>query len=149
MHNKTKILIIRSKELIYGAIICFLIILFIIMLVISLNKEESQPTITPDNNSTYISGIYTSSIQLSGNPLEIEVCIENDKICSISLLNSSEYITTMYPLLEETVNSLSSQICSSNTTDNIKINENNQYTSMLLLDAIREALSKATFNHYN
>ena len=49
----------------------------------------------------------------------------------------------MYPLMEPTLDALSTQICESQSTENITYSEENKYTSMLLLDAINKALDKA------
>ena len=49
----------------------------------------------------------------------------------------------MYPLMEPALDALSTQICESQSTENITYSEENKYTSMLLLDAINKALDKA------
>ena len=50
----------------------------------------------------------------------------------------------MYPLMEPALESIASQIYSSQSTENITYEEDNKYTSMLLLEAIRSALAKAS-----
>ena len=49
----------------------------------------------------------------------------------------------MYPLMEPALDALSSQIYASQSTENITYGEENKYTSMMLLDAINQALEKA------
>ena len=49
----------------------------------------------------------------------------------------------MYPLVEPALDALSSQIYTSQSTENITYSEENKYTSMLLLEAIDNALEKA------
>lgn len=49
----------------------------------------------------------------------------------------------MYPLMEPALESISEQVCASQSTDNITYADDNQYTSMVLLNAVKEALAKA------
>lgn len=140
--NKTKILVLHSKMVVLGIVAFFILLISIIMLIISLfNKSDAT---SASLGSKYTPGVYTASITLSGNPLDVEVCVDENNIRSITLKNTNDYIETMYPLLNNTLETLSNQIYVSNTTENIQADSNNQYTSMLLLDAINEALQKAT-----
>ena len=49
----------------------------------------------------------------------------------------------MYPLMEPALDALSSQIYAAQSTENITYEEENKYTSLMLLDAIDKALEKA------
>ncbi len=49
----------------------------------------------------------------------------------------------MYPLMEPAVENLAEQIISSQSLDNITYPEENQYTSIVILDAVSRALDKA------
>ena len=80
---------------------------------------------------------------LGGTDLEVEVSVDEAKINSIRISNLSESITTMYPLIQPTIEDLAEQICDSQSLDNIALSEDNPYTSQILLNAIDEALKKA------
>ena len=49
----------------------------------------------------------------------------------------------MYPLMEPALQNLADQICASQSTRDVTYENDNKYTSQLLLDAIETALSKA------
>ena len=49
----------------------------------------------------------------------------------------------MYPLMEPTLDEIAQQIYTTQSTENITYSDDNKYTSMLLLDAIEDALGKA------
>ena len=66
-----------------------------------------------------------------------------DHINSIELVNLSETATVMYPLMEPTLDEIAQQIYTTQSTENITYSDENKYTSMLLLDAIEDALGKA------
>lgn len=102
---------------------------------------------TTDNNNTsettYNPGVYTSSLMLNNSSLEIEVCVDTNKINSISIKNMDEAVTTMYPLIENSINDLSNQIVNSQSLENITYTDDCKYTYMILLDAIGTTLNKA------
>ena len=80
---------------------------------------------------------------MNDNTFDVEVTVDENHINSISLVNLSETTTAMYPLMEPALDALSQQICDTQSTENITYSEENKYTSMLLLDAINDALDKA------
>lgn len=130
------------KELIYTGIFVLLGILLILLLITMFapNKKSEQEASADD---LYQPGIYTASIMLGGNAIDLEVTVEKDYISSIRLVNLDETITTMYPLMEPVLENLTTQIYSSQSLENITYPEENQYTSMVILDAIESAVEKA------
>lgn len=145
MSSKTKIVVLHLKELIYTGIFAVLGILFIILLIIMFlpkDKTDTAPTATPAN--TYVPGIYTTSLVLSDSVVDIEVTVDETTINDIRIVNLDESLATMYPLVEPAFEELASQICTNQSLDNISYAGDNKYTSMILLDAIRASLNKAT-----
>ena len=94
-------------------------------------------------SSAYTAGVYTASMILGGNPVEIAVTVDKDYISSIEFRQLDETVAAMYPLMEPSLESLSAQICDTQSLDNISYSEDSQYTSLMLLGAIKTALSKA------
>ena len=58
-------------------------------------------------------------------------------------MNLDDTVTTMYPLMEPAVESISKQVIEKQSTEGITYNSENQYTSIVILNAIENALSKA------
>lgn len=167
MSKNPRIVVFKLKELIYTGIFVVLGILLIILFVYmfkSGKKDESaassgevsvkieQSTTDGSNNSsvsqqekqtTYHPGVYTSSLTLNNSSLEIEVCVDTHNINSISITNMDEAVTTMYPLIENSMNDLSNQIVNSQSLENITYTDDCKYTYMILLDAISATLDKA------
>ena len=98
--------------------------------------DETVPTM-------YTPGVYTSSVQLGDTALDIQVAVDENHINSISLVNLDETMETMYPLVRPALDELSEQITANQSLDDITYSQNNQYTSIVLLSAIEEALEKA------
>lgn len=146
MSAKTKIVVLHMKEVIYTAIFFTLAVFMVILLVIMFkpdDKETAATSISTGEPDRYIAGVYNTPIQLNDNSFHVQVTVDQNQITSIQLVNLSEAVTTMYPLMEPVMESLSAQICSSQSTDHIVFDDDNKYTAMLLLDAIKAALQKA------
>ncbi|MDE7029064.1 MAG: hypothetical protein K2P63_03695 [Lachnospiraceae bacterium] len=201
MSSNTKIVVLRSKELVY-ALVLLVVSVLIIMAAVSLfipskdsaspvpaqNAEETPeqlptqtpsqtapgtaplnkttngttsgkevPKETPKGNSgtttgtvseptaqnTYVPGIYASTLLLGNTTVELQIAVDKNHINSITLTNIDESITTLYPLMTPTLSELSAVILSEQSIENISYSTENRYTSMLLMQAIREALDKA------
>ena len=144
MSSKTKIVVLHLKELIYTGIFAVLGILFIILLIIMFvpkNKEENKAVEKPA--ATYVPGIYTTSLILNDNAVDVEVTVDETNINDIRIVNLDEAVTTMFPLLEPSFDDLANQIIKNQSLDNITYADDNKYTSMVLLNAIKTSLGKA------
>lgn len=160
MSSKTRIVVLHSKELIYTGIFVLLGILLIILLIFMFlpgNKavttdaayttEELPPEASlngwDETASTYIPGIYTSSIILGNSAVDIEVSVDKDNINSIRLVNLDDAVATMYPLIQPSFDDLITQIYENQTLEGIIYADENKYTSMVLIEAIDSALGQA------
>lgn len=142
MSAKTKIWVFHMKELIYTAVFIILGIVLLLLMVFMFSSDK-KPTVSEEVPSRYTAGLYTASMTLGGNPVEIAVTVDEDYISSISFRQLDETVSAMYPLMEPALESLSDQICTSQSLDDLSYSEESQYTSMMLIDAIRTALAKA------
>ena len=140
MSAKTKIVVLHMKEMIYTLIFAGLGILLILLLIFMFLPMESKKTAETMN---YVAGVYTSTIQFNDNTIDVQVVVDESRIQSVSLVNLDETVTTMYPLMEPAVQEIASQVCEKQSTDNIAYSEDNPYTSMVILNAVKSALKKA------
>ena len=141
MSSKTKIVVLHTKEVIYTGIFVVLAVVLAVLLFLMFGKNKNADPASAD--AIYHAGVYTSPITLNDNTFDVEVTVDENHINSISLVNLSETTTAMYPLVETALDALSDQIYTSQSTENITYSEENKYTSMLLLEAIDNALEKA------
>ncbi len=146
MGSKTKIVVLYLKELVYTAIFAVLGILLILLLVFMFlpDKKEKNGT-AAEETMRYTAGVYTSSIQLNDNAIDVEVVVDSSHINSISLKNLDEATAAMYPLMQPALDNLSQQIYKKQSLENISYGDDNQYTSTVLLQAIQAALDKAAY----
>lgn len=147
MSSKTKIVVLHMKEIIYTVVFLILAILMIALLVIMFGPKkdmETAATAQMTEPDKYMPGVYTTAIELNDNSFDVQVTVDSNHINSIELVNLSEATTAMYPLVEPSLENLATQIYATQSTDNITYEDDSKYTSMLLLEAIKSALAKAT-----
>lgn len=94
-------------------------------------------------DNTYIPGIYTTELILGSETVNVEVIVNDHAITSLSLADPDEPLTTMYPLLEPTMDSLSEQICETQDLSQVTYSAETRYTSLVLLEAVKASLEKA------
>ncbi|MCI8614085.1 hypothetical protein D7V94_07030 [Parablautia intestinalis] len=144
MSSKTKIVVLHLKELIYTGLFALLGILFIILLIIMfVPKDKKQETSVEAPSAVYVPGIYTTSLVLNDNAVDVEVTVDETNINDIRIVNLDEAVATMFPLLEPSFDELANQILKNQSLDNITYADDNKYTSMVLLNAIKSSLGKA------
>lgn len=142
MSSKTKIVVLRMKEIIYTAIFIGLgILLITLFLVMFRPKKDAVPT--SGDTVNYIPGVYSSVITLNSQDINVEVAVDSKKITSVSLVPLSEAVTTMYPLMQPAMDNLSQQIITNQSTENLTYPTESRYTSGVLLKAVDQALEKA------
>ena len=141
MSAKTKIVVLHMKEVIYTAVFAALALLLILLLVFMFRsgKKDSDAKETMG----YVPGVYTSSIVLNNQTMDIKVVVDDNRISAISLDNLDETAAAMYPLMQPALDNISQQIYEKQSTEDITYEKTNQYTSTVLLNAIKDALSKA------
>lgn len=146
MNSKTKIVVLHQKEVIYTAIFILLGILFIFLMLFMFLPGRSDKSHDTPSDAVYNPGVYTTSVQIGEKTMDIEVYVDANNINSIRMVNLDESIATLYPLMEPAFDNLVTQICETQSLENITYNSDSKYTSLLLLDAIEASLQKATIS---
>lgn len=150
MSSKTKIIVIPKIVLIAAVIILLLIISIAVFMGFQGNKTQEMDTQKAQSTASdhiYTPGVYTSSIMLDGNQLDIKVTLDANNINDIEMLNLSEAVTTMYPMLSDNFNELAKNVCENGSTDNIRYSSDVKYTTSVLLNGINSCLEKAQQVH--
>lgn len=165
MSANTKILVLRSKEVVY-ALVLLIVSILILLVAVSLfvpgasknadtpaapvNETNTVPeTTAPDDSGSlntgdlYVPGVYSSMLQLGSSNVELQVAVDKNHINSITLVNVDETVATMYPLMEPTLSGLAEEILAKQSLEDISYTEENRYTSLLLMQAIASSLDKA------
>ena len=159
MSSQTKILVLHRRIFIYTLLALFALISIAVILYFSISKTPNEEfhtaasfydtdeiaNVTIETVPTYLPGIYQSCVQLGDSQFEISLCVDKDHINSITLLPVDETISTMYPLLDSTVEELTSKIIETQSLENISYSTEYRYTCLTILSAIQHALNKAEY----
>ena len=148
MSGPTRILVIPLKKLIITICIIAAFIIIATIYILSVKEPDNSPASTTSrqnraSTATYSPGVYTYSLMLNGTPVDIQVTVDSDNINNIELVNLSESVQTMYPMLTSSFGDIKKAVMESGATANITYDSANKYTSSLLLGAIQSALDKA------
>ncbi len=141
MTNKPKIYVFRLKELIYTAIFVILAVLLILLLIYMFKPSPVDET-SNDVHNQYSPGVYTTSLTMNGASFQVEVVVDKDHINSVALTNVDDTVAAMYPLMEDCIDDISSQLVEKQSIDSISYSQDNKYTYSILIDAINKTLDK-------
>ncbi|MBO6015547.1 MAG: hypothetical protein J6P60_03050, partial [Lachnospiraceae bacterium] len=135
MRSKTKIVVLHMKELIYTGLFILLGILFIVLLVIMFRPNKKA--VATSSEAIYTPGVYTASLILNNSALDLEIVVDENTVTSIRFVNPDDAVTTMYPLMQPTLEDLAEQICQTQDPSSVKYPDENRNTASVLLKAIR------------
>lgn len=157
MSSKTKILVLKSRELIYTGIFILFGALLVLLLVYmftpkkdkkpieSTSENASESTITEELSTeiepTYSPGVYSTSLNLGGYDSVLTVTVTSEGVSHVDIQNTDETVTAMYPLLAPSVEDINNQLENHCSINNINYSDEKQYTTVLLLEAIKQALA--------
>ena len=139
MSSKTKIVVFKMKELVLTVLFLLVGILVILFFLNLFSKKSSRPesvrtSVTDTNVETAVSDIPTSGDASY---------IPGDRICSISFEDLPKETAALYPLLESTLHNLTDQIVQAQSLE-VSYSDDTRYTSQALMQAIQDAVRKAT-----
>ena len=97
-----------------------------------------------DVDGILVPGVYSTSLTLNNQVVDITVTVDESHINSVELNNINEAVTTMFPLMEPTFDSIAAQIKEGTALSDIAYDQENYYTSQILIQAIQTSLDKAS-----
>lgn len=157
MSGKTKIVVLRMRQVVTALLFVGIGILLAIILITNFANERQDKEILLENpedtegtiNSTtlegalYIPGTYSTQIVLGKENVLLSVTVDQNTIQKVELTEKTEAVDTLYPLLEPTLAQINEKLSETGTLDETLEQTENRYTSMVLLQAIRSSLGQA------
>lgn len=142
MSGKTKIVVLKLKQLIYVGIAIVLLALLVIFLAIA-SKDAPDDASVDATEAIYYPGTYTTAMTIGGSHVELSVTVDETAILSIEMNHVDEMVSVMYPLMEPALEELTCQILADQSLDYVEFSEENLYTSTVLLNAITASVNEA------
>lgn len=159
MSSNTKIIVLKSKELIYTGIFIVLGILLILLLIymfsgnsksdadekgqVSSSREQTKTDEVKETINTYKPGVYTSELNLGGSSLQVSVTVDKDTVSHVDITNLDDAVTAMYPLIQPSLDEINNQISIVSGIDEITYSKDNQYTTIIIMEAVKKAIEPA------
>lgn len=151
--SKTKIVVLRMKEVVYTAVFVGLGILLLIVLFFMFGRQNSpksestqsnisNESSTYKNDAVYRAGIYESQFVIGENTINLEVALDEEQVKSVKVKNLDESVETMYPLMKSAVKDVSKQLSSGVSIDEVVLSKNSMYTEKLVLDVVKTVLDE-------
>lgn len=142
----TKIVILRMRELIYTGVFALIAIILLVLMFFMFwgkdSKEKKQDV--GENKVNYQAGIYTKELAFGESTVSLQVSLDTDHVKSVEIVPLDESVTTMYPLMEPAVETISEQLAAGVTTEEIELTEESKYTQEMILNAVDEILKENT-----
>lgn len=156
MKEHPRFLVLHLRHVIIAAVIFLLLILLSIVLIVNTSDKNTDETpsgfdkaTTPTANETtpevssYIPGVYTSAVTLDNSVLELKLYLDSNHINAVTINNSDASISCLYPLMSSSLDDIAAQVCSTQSLNEITVNEASPYTYSTIMDAARQAANKA------
>ena len=153
--SNTKIVVLRSKEVITAAIFVGIavIVLFVLLGFLFTGKNDSKTTAQSNGDQKYEAGVYTKEfgdneeeLTIGDSVVNLQLSLDEDRVKAVEFVNLSESVETMYPLMQPTVEKLSKQLAAGKTMEEIVVSEDTQYTEKILVETVSEMLKEHTKN---
>lgn len=140
----TKIIILRMREVIYTAIFVGLGILLLIILFFMFwpkQGDTKQAANVSAGGAEYQAGVYTKELKMGNATVNLQVTLDENAIKSVEIVPLDESITTMYPLMEPAVATISEQLQAGMDIKELSLSDESQYTQQVVVSAVEEILS--------
>ena len=141
MQSDTRIFVFRLRQLLTFLLVLIILIAAAVFILFVIGSSKKYVQTSPA--SAYTAGVYTSSITLNNQSVDIQVVVDKDHIKSASIVNLDESVAAMYPLLTTSMDAISAQLAAGVSIDDIRYESSSRYTSQVLLSAIAQAIDKA------
>ena len=94
-------------------------------------------------NKSELLNLRKTTLKLGENTLNLEVVVDEDQIKSVSFVNLEDSVTTMYPPVKPSLESIEKELIAGTPIDEIPVQEKSKFTQSMLIDGIKAALTKA------
>ena len=118
MQSDTRIFVFRLRQLLTFLLVLIILIAAAVFILFVIGSSKKDVQTSPA--SAYTAGVYTSSITLNNQSVDIQVVVDKDHIKSASIVNLDESVAAMYPLLTTSMDAISAQLAAGVSIDDIR-----------------------------
>ena len=143
--SRTRIVILQMREIIYTAIFAGLGILLLIILFFMFwpdGKDESKEQVDNEKTAVYEAGVYNKEMTVGDSVINLQVVLDEEQVKSVEMTNLDDTVSAMYPLMKPSVESISNQLASGVSLDEVVLSDEGQYTEKMILNEVDSVLDE-------
>ena len=143
--SRTRIVILQMREIIYTAVFVGLGILLLIILFFMFwpdGKDENKEQADNVKIAVYEAGVYSKQMTVGDSVINLQVALDEEQVKSVEMINLDDTVSAMYPLMKPSVESISNQLASGVSLDEVVLSDEGQYTEKLILNEVDSVLDE-------
>lgn len=143
--SRTRIVILQMREIIYTAVFVGLGILLLIILFFMFwpdGKEENKEQADNGKTAVYEAGVYSKQMTVGDSVINLQVVLDEEQVKSVEMINLDDTVSAMYPLMKPSVESISNQLASGVSLDEVVLSDEGQYTEKMILNEVDSVLDE-------
>ena len=143
--SRTRIVILQMSEIIYTAVFVGLGILLLIILFFMFwpdGKDENKEQADNGKTAVYEAGVYSKQMTVGDSVINLQVVLDEEQVKSVEMINLDDTVSAMYPLMKPSVESISNQLASGVSLDEVVLSDEGQYTEKMILNEVDSVLDE-------
>lgn len=143
--SRTRIVILQMREIIYTAVFVGLGILLLIILFFMFwpdGKDENKEQADNGKTAVYEAGVYSKQMTVGDSVINLQVVLDEEQVKSVEMINLDDTVSAMYPLMKPSVESISNQLASGVSLDEVVLSDEGQYTEKMILNDVDSVLDE-------
>jgi len=143
--SRTRIVILQMREIIYTAVFVGLGILLLIILFFMFwpdGKDENKEQADNGKTAVYEAGVYSKQMTVGDSVINLQVVLDDEQVKSVEMINLDDTVSAMYPLMKPSVESISNQLASGVSLDEVVLSDEGQYTEKMILNEVDSVLDE-------
>ena len=143
--SRTSIVILQMREIIYTAVFVGLGILLLIILFFMFwpdGKDENKEQADNGKTAVYEAGVYSKQMTVGDSVINLQVVLDEEQVKSVEMINLDDTVSAMYPLMKPSVESISNQLASGVSLDEVVLSDEGQYTEKMILNEVDSVLDE-------
>ena len=143
--SRTRIVILQMRDIIYTAVFVGLGILLLIILFFMFwpdGKDENKEQADNGKTAVYEAGVYSKQMTVGDSVINLQVVLDEEQVKSVEMINLDDTVSAMYPLMKPSVESISNQLASGVSLDEVVLSDEGQYTEKMILNEVDSVLDE-------
>ena len=105
-------------------------------------KDENKEQADNGKTAVYEAGVYSKQMTVGDSVINLQVVLDEEQVKSVEMINLDDTVSAMYPLMKPSVESISNQLASGVSLDEVVLSDEGQYTEKMILNEVDSVLDE-------